>query len=72
MNSRPSKNLFSTYVWSKVDSCFCEAVYSQFHWKEMKLAWNFLPQKCLLKIKLEINVQESTIQKQSDFANGLQ
>ena len=21
------KNLFSTYIWSKVDSCFCEAVY---------------------------------------------
>ena len=21
------KNSFSTYVWSKVDSCFCEAVY---------------------------------------------
>ena len=22
------KNSFSTYVWSKVDSCFCESVYS--------------------------------------------
>ena len=21
------KNSFSTYIWSKVDSCFCEAVY---------------------------------------------
>ena len=27
MNGRMSKNSFSTYVWSKLDSCFCEAVY---------------------------------------------
>ena len=24
------KNSFSTYVWSKVDSCFCEALYKEF------------------------------------------
>ena len=50
MNGRLSKNSFSTYVWSKVDSCFCEGLYV------VKLNsvqfcdpyWNFSTLKCQL------------------------
>ena len=31
------KNSFSTYVWSKVDSCFCESVYIRRHISKISL-----------------------------------
>ena len=55
------KNSYSTYVWSKVDSCFCEALYILLPKEKSSIPWKHILWKCSLyykKVRLYLTVRD--------------
>ena len=59
MNERSAvKNSFSSYVWSKVDSCFCKALYSDTFHAVLALSYGPVKQCCITTVTVVANSYE--------------